>query len=281
VRTTFAIFVLLLVVASGCFDTRGSHPTDDDGDGGPSTDSGDSEKSTTSRDAQAEGTVYPGSVCGNDKREYGEVCDGADLGGLTCESLSNDQMTGTLRCNTDCNNYDESLCYQPTPSGVCGNDKREYGEVCDGLDLGGATCASLFGYQATGTLSCRSDCKTYDDSMCSNNPTPSGICGNNKKEGTEACDGTDLGGATCASLYNNQATGVLRCNPDCKNYDESMCLYNPNYGGICGNNKKESTEVCDGVDLDGATCASLFGYQSTGTLSCRSDCKSYDTGMCH
>jgi hypothetical protein len=48
-------------------------------------------------------------------------------------------------------------------------------------------------------------------------------CKNNKKEGAEVCDGTDLGGATCASLSSNQKTGTLGCSADCKNFDETMC----------------------------------------------------------
>jgi len=46
---------------------------------------------------------------------------------------------------------------------VCGNNIKETGEQCDGIDLGGATCQSL-GYSG-GTLSCRPDC-TFDTSGC-------------------------------------------------------------------------------------------------------------------
>ena len=50
------------------------------------------------------------------------------------------------------------------PSAVCGNDATETGETCDGTDLGGQTCVDL-GYDG-GTLSCLTDCSSYNDSLC-------------------------------------------------------------------------------------------------------------------
>jgi hypothetical protein len=44
----------------------------------------------------------------------------------------------------------------------------ESGEVCDGADLNGETCASQ-GF-ASGTLACLSDCSGFDTSGCSNVP---------------------------------------------------------------------------------------------------------------
>ncbi|MCX7778660.1 MAG: hypothetical protein N2259_00185, partial [Patescibacteria group bacterium] len=46
---------------------------------------------------------------------------------------------------------------------VCGNNVKESGEQCDGVDLGNATCQSL-GYQG-GTLSCYQNC-TFNTSKC-------------------------------------------------------------------------------------------------------------------
>jgi hypothetical protein len=48
-------------------------------------------------------------------------------------------------------------------------------------------------------------------------------CGNGVKEGTEACDGADLGGQTCASVTDNFVqSGTLSCAPDCT-LDSSDC----------------------------------------------------------
>jgi hypothetical protein len=48
-------------------------------------------------------------------------------------------------------------------------------------------------------------------------------CGNGTLEPDqgESCDLADLGGATCASLYENK-TGELSCNPDCT-FNDIMC----------------------------------------------------------
>jgi hypothetical protein len=49
-------------------------------------------------------------------------------------------------------------------------------------------------------------------------------------------------------------------------------------GAVCGNNVKETGEVCDGTDLNGQTCVSQ-GF-SGGTLACSSGCGSFDTSSC-
>lgn len=49
----------------------------------------------------------------------------------------------------------------------------------------------------------------------------------------------------------------------------------------CGNNKKESGEICDGYDLAGATCFSRKGNGYAGTLSCASNCQSFNTSACY
>jgi hypothetical protein len=50
---------------------------------------------------------------------------------------------------------------------------------------------------------------------------PVAMCGNNKAEGAEPCDGMDLKSQTCASI-NPGSTGILKCN-SCK-LDTLMCL---------------------------------------------------------
>lgn len=46
----------------------------------------------------------------------------------------------------------------------CGNGVIDDGELCDGEDLGGATCASLG--QGAGTVSCTADCSGFELSLC-------------------------------------------------------------------------------------------------------------------
>lgn len=47
----------------------------------------------------------------------------------------------------------------------CGNGVVDAGEACDGADLGGASCASLFGGGVTGSLGCSAAC-AFDTSAC-------------------------------------------------------------------------------------------------------------------
>jgi hypothetical protein len=54
------------------------------------------------------------------------------------------------------------------PNPVCGNGRREEGEVCDGSDLGGISCASF--HLRSGNLTCRSDCSGFDANTCAVDP---------------------------------------------------------------------------------------------------------------
>ncbi len=56
------------------------------------------------------------------------------------------------------------------PAPTCGNDIADGDEDCDGLDLAGASCASL-GYTLDGTLSCSPGC-AYDTSLCQSQACP-------------------------------------------------------------------------------------------------------------
>jgi hypothetical protein len=94
---------------------------------------------------------------------------------------------------------------------------------------------------------------------------PAPACGNGVKEGTEVCDGGDLGGATCSAqgFY----CGTLQCNSSCTGFVTTSCV-----SGSCGDGQIQSAcgEACDGSALGGQTCQGL-GYDG-GTLTCSSGC---------
>ena len=95
------------------------------------------------------------AVCGDALIDAGEACDGANLGGETCESLG--FQGGTLACTDGCA-FDVSSCDN------CGNgfiDSAE--EMCDGNDHGGASCVT-FGFLG-GNLACTDSCG-FDTSNC-------------------------------------------------------------------------------------------------------------------
>ncbi len=130
-------------------------------------------------------------------------------------------------------------------------------------------------------------------------------CGNGVRETSEACDGGDLGGFTCASL--GFGSGSLACTADC-HLDTSGCVSTALCGnGIvepgeecdngaansdtvpdacrtnckrayCGDAVIDFDEECEGTNLAGETCASL-GY-SGGTLRCDASACEFDEDRC-
>ncbi len=203
-----------------------------------------------------------GSIgCGNDKIDGTDVCDGKDLGGKTCKELGFGE--GALACKTDCSGYDTSDC---SPAETCGDDKVNGTDVCDGNDLDGKSCTD-FNY-SDGTLACLANCSDFDLSKC----TGKIECGNDKIDGTDVCDGKDLGGKTCKELGFGE--GSLACKTDCSGYDTSGC----SPAETCGDDKVNGADVCDGKDLDGKSCTD-FNY-SGGTLACLSNCSDFDLSKC-
>ena len=149
-----------------------------------------------------------GPRCGNGRVEGEEACDGEDLGGATCESLS--MGIGDLACAADCT-MDVSGCSNGLE---CGDGIIAGDEECEGQDLGGETCVSL-GYTA-GELICGYNCK-LDISDCT------GVgwdCGDGVQEGEEECDGDDLAGYDCVML--GFSGGTLACDHTCL-FDTSGC----------------------------------------------------------
>ena len=209
--------------------------------------------------AQNNNNNEPSYICGNNVREPGEVCDGSDLAGETCESLGFEG--GVLACLADCSWFDTSGCEGPGP--VCGNNVREGTEVCDGSDLAGETCQTQGFY--SGTLACLDDCSDFDASGCF------GQCGDGIINGTEVCDGSALAGETCQTqgFY----SGTLACLDDCSGFDTSGC------SGQCGDGIINGNEECDGDDLGGMTTCEDFGCRSSGVVTCNPDC-TYNISAC-
>ncbi|HEY8427051.1 MAG TPA: hypothetical protein VIL20_01700, partial [Sandaracinaceae bacterium] len=174
---------ILVVVVAGC---DGPPPADEDAgrDGAVDPDAGPVDA------AMPDGAMPDGSMpeCGNGVVEGDEECDEGE----------NNSDTAPDACRTDCT----------LPR--CGDGVIDGGETCDGTELGGRTCADE-GF-ASGTLRCAADCGSFDTSSCSEEPGPT--CGDGVREGTEACDGADLGTATCAS--EGFDGGTLACTGTCE-----------------------------------------------------------------
>jgi hypothetical protein len=114
--------------------------------------------------------IYEGDPCadncGNGVVDPGEVCDGNNFDGYTCQDWG--YAGGTLMCLPDCSDIDVSNCSNDT----CGNGLVDGGEDCDGNNLNGETCVTL-GYDG-GTLSC-SNC-TFNTNNCTMSMTDGNCC---------------------------------------------------------------------------------------------------------
>ena len=256
----------------------------------------------------AGGTQNCPDPCG-DNSTYtaaGEVCDGSDVGGATC--VTEGFASGSIGCSPSCDEIDTLSCVA-VPEDVCGDDTRTGTEVCDGPDLGGASCVTE-GFDG-GPLTCDDSCSGLVTTGCITLPTD--VCGDGRRTGPEICDAGDLGGATCVSR--GYTAGTLLCGGDCT-FDEVFCNQcgdgtiggsetcdGSNLGGatcealgfaggtiacagcgldtsgctLCGNDTRDGSETCDGSDLGGTTCE-MLGFTG-GTLGCISGCL-FDTSGC-
>jgi cysteine-rich repeat protein len=142
------------------------------------------------------GTLDPLPLCGNGQEDPGEVCDGGDLGDLTCESLG--QGSGTLACSPDCQGLVFAGCSGPP---FCGNGIKDAGEACD-TSGSSATCDYDCTAPACGddvankhTLPIAEECddgNLQDRDNC-NSRCQVPWCGNGRVDGPrEACDDGNL-----------------------------------------------------------------------------------------
>lgn len=109
------------------------------------------------------------------------------------------------------------------------------------------------------------------------------VCGDDTKQGDEICDGTDLGGQTCAAIPGFTG-GTLACAADCMGVDTSMCMADPT-AAIVRLNEVTSTDITDGpyagagdaIELVniGMSAADLSGWKISDDASLAAD-KTYE-----
>jgi len=210
-----------------------------------------------------------GTLCGNGIREASELCDGADLAGVTCVTLS--YAGGILGCAADCT-HDTSGCTQTAEN--CSNGIDDDGDLavdCDDIDCagdpicGGApeNCTNGIDDDQDGYTDCddQADCSSHPS--CQTSSTE--ICDNGiDDDGVFGCDCGDLISCglnfTCLFLTPYTETNCTDgldddrdCDIDC---DDSDCADDPACTGlveICGNGIDDDND--GDTDCDDTDCA--------------------------
>ncbi len=139
----------------------------------------------------------------------------------------------------------------------CGNDVIEAGELCDGVDIGDASCMSVAGH-VKGTLLCNSTCDGFIVTDCS-------TCGDSIISAAETCDGDLFADATCATVSGEFDGGQLAC-------DAERCEIITTGCARCGDGVRQASEACDGFDFGAAACATATVPGAIGALGCTAAC---------
>lgn len=149
-------------------------------------------------------------VCGNDKREGDEVCDGSDLAGNTCASIGFGQI-GDLVCKSDCSGFNGNGCGTPcTPdcSGVaCGPDP-----IC-GISCGSCSAGVCVDGVCRTDLSCPED-RDCTGRACGPDPVCSVSCGTCTTGSCNSAGQCEGGGDPSAPVIISLSTNITSMEPD-------------------------------------------------------------------
>lgn len=223
-------------------------------------------------------------TCGDDVRQGAEACDGADLGGATCEGLG--LGAGTVTCNATCDGFDTAGCGAVTTPLVI-NELTSSGD--DEIELflaADAAAVDLEGYWLQDAGGGR-----YDF------PAGAALDPGAYLVLVKGVDHTfGLGGSDSLALYDPLDQLVDSATYAAGMAEVSFCRI-PNGDGpfkacaqatfgaensddapSCGDDLREGAEVCDGADLAGQDCATQ-GF-SGGSLGCNAACDGFDTAGC-
>ena len=202
---------------------------------------------------------------------------------LMCSGIARATATPEQKCQSGKNKVagKYAVCRQNAEAKLVATaDAVKYGENIDKCE---AKCAATWMNLEMAAADKGASCpdspllgtqfKTVIDAHSSNIKTGlagSGLvwCGNTVKDGSESCDGSDLGGKSCTDF--GFASGTLACTVNCE-LNTSGC--NP---VVCGNGTIDAGEQCDQDNLNGQDCVGR-GFDF-GTLTCSAGCVFNESG---
>jgi len=205
----------------------------------------------------------------------GEFCNGAE----TCDATL-DCQPASDPCSDSCDEVND-VCIG-CGDGICdpGEDCNSCADDCISGDLPGAVCGNGLCEAGDGEngANCAADC----NSKLNGKPSNRFSCGDGDGYAPNGCGDSacTTGGFACTEVPVDSGSfccGDSFCEGD---EDVSSCALDCYMPPVCGDNMiNQVSEVCDGSDLGGATCASE-GFIG-GTLSCQSDCSDINIDECN
>ncbi|MFH1406164.1 MAG: LamG-like jellyroll fold domain-containing protein, partial [Nanoarchaeota archaeon] len=238
-------------------------------------------------------------TCGDNQREFGEVCDGSEVGSATCSNVKGTGWSGSVTCTDNCQTFNTSQC---VVASICGNGIVEpASEECDDdNNVNGDGCDLNCKKEVCGNGVIQSWIgETCDDGNIISEDNCSNACQIEQiQQPTDSCIGTTPANATLCQgddtnlTANTTRTLVSACTlaGKCKyicnegyTFNETintcMLTQQQQQQAVCGDEVIDTDEQCDGTNLSGKVCTDFGWVESNqsgkyigGTLSC-ANCK--------
>jgi hypothetical protein len=202
---------------------------------------------------------------------------------LDSDCNDNNSCTNNLCLNNTCSYNLVSGCKSCTSSSQCNDNDPSTTDTC--LDN---KCKYT---KITACINNDNYCPTGCNYTNDNNCAFTSLCGNGIREGTEKCDGSALGGASCEGVLGAGYTGTLKCTPTLCTFNTSLCVapctatcsslgYNCGTKTICGVSKNcgscTSPQICNNnvcactAETNAAFCTRLG--KNCGSVTANDNC---------